>query len=338
MKRRPFIILLTALTGCNATGSNTSQQQTQTEAVADTAVPTATPGQATKTSTATNTPTETEQPAPTTTETETATPTAAEKRAARAIEDAQRSLTSVINVFTDGYGKELTGVTASSINILRNDYELETVLADAQDDYTDAASLAETKAQENLVEQIRNCWQFLRLTKQTQAKVVGGYQHLVSAREAFKQVEPQSAKTAINQLASERQAARTRFETLTDETSVEVASAVSRLSETEFNNKIAQLDSDISTYGKMNGPLQEFAEGINWLRIAQAELENENRVVARAEENANRALRKLRDARSAIDDLIENSGEHMTLVPMLKSLNKVASNKIEEAQEVKSEY
>jgi hypothetical protein len=96
MERRPFIVLLTALTGCNATGSNTSQQQTQTEAVADTAVPTATPGQATKTSTATNTPTETEQPAPTTTETETATPTAAEN-ARDYLRSAHRKLSLVRN-------------------------------------------------------------------------------------------------------------------------------------------------------------------------------------------------------------------------------------------------
>jgi hypothetical protein len=336
MKRRPFIVLLTALTGCNAMGSNTSQQQTQTDATTDTAAPTETPAQATKTSTATNTPTQTEQPEPTATET--ATPTAAEKRAARAIEDAQSALTSVINTFTDGYGKELTSVTASSTEFSGNNYDLEVALADAQDDYTNAVSMAETSDQEQLAKQIENCWQFLRLTKQTQTEVVRGYQHLVSTREAFKQVEPQSAKTAINQLASERQTARTQFETLTDETTVKIASAVPRLSETEYNNKIAQLDSDISTYKKLNGPLQEFAEGVNWLRIAQAELEGEDRVVARAEENANRALRTLRDARSAIDELIESSGEHMTLVPMLKSLNTVASNKIDEAQEVKSTY
>jgi hypothetical protein len=339
MKRRPFIVLLTALTGCNAIGSNTSQQQA--EGVTSTAVSTETPGQPSRTATATNTPTETEQPAqtPTKTETETATPTEAEKRAAQAIQDAQGSLVSLINIFTDGYGKELTSVTASSTEFLKTGYEFEVALADAQDDYTNAASVAETKDQQQLAERIKNCWQFLRLTKRTQTEVVRGYQHLVSVREAFKQVKPQSAKTAIDQLSSERQTARTQFENLTEKSTVEVAAAVPRVSEAEYNNKIDQLGSDISTYKRLDSVLREFAEGINRLRVAQAELENEEyRVMARAEENADRALDLLRDARSDIDDLTENAGEHMTLVPMLKSLSTVASNKIEEAKEVKSEY
>jgi hypothetical protein len=334
MNRRTFVVLLGTVTGCSALpspdGSGEASMGTQTatsrpDATTATETPTAAP-------TETATRTATEEPPPT--ETETPTPTAAEERGAAALDRAEQALTDIVETFTAEYGSELTAVDATSVEFLSLDYELQLAFADAQGAYTDARQVAANAEQEQRAAWMSDCWQFLQGARKTQTEVVQGYVRLDRAREAFEAAEPDPARTAIDELATRRRRASTRYEQLQAESTAEAASVIGPISVEEYQNKLAQLDADIDIYHELNGTLDEFAEGIKWFKLAEIEFDEENRNVQDAENKAETAEDILYDVTSDLRSIIKAADDNTTLVPMVKELRAVALDKAETASEM----
>ncbi len=339
MNRRTFVVLLGAVAGCNSTASPGPSSETATSTRTRTATSTSTP-QATETGTpeptaeSTEAPTETETPEPT--ETETPEPTEAERRATREIEQAKAQLTDVVETFTGDYGSELTAVTAASPDFLDLSYDLQTALADAQQAYADAENAAATEAQVRTADRLEGCWHFLDDARDAQMRVVEAYTQLASARDAFEDHDPDTARTAAEQMQTRRQQASGRFETLKAESSAEDASVIDSISETEYQNKVAQFEADIGVYEDLDDTLDDFVEGIKWFRLAIIEYEKDDRNVQDAESKANEARREIASARNSLNGMLGELGDDTTLKPILKSLRSIASDKAKKADEMGS--
>jgi hypothetical protein len=331
MNRRTFVVLLGAVAGCNAASSSDPSNGTQTAARTSTQTATSTP-RPTETGTPTSTaPTETEQPPPTETETETATPTDAERRAARQIEQAKTRLTDVVETFTGDYGSELTDVTASSTDFLDASYELQTQLADAQQAYTEAEDAAASTEQTETAERLQGCWHFLDDARDTQMEVVDAYSHLANARDAFDDNDPETGRTAAEQVQTVRRRAANRYQTLQAESTATDAAVLDAISESEYQRKLAQFEADIGVYEDLEDTLDEFAEGIKWYKLAIIEFQEDDRNVQDAEDKADNARDILSDVSNALTAIIKDLGDDTTLRPMLKSLRSIASEKARNA-------
>jgi hypothetical protein len=331
MNRRTFVVLLGAVAGCNAASSSDPSNGTQTAARTSTQTATSTP-RPTETGTPTSTaPTETEQPPPTETETETATPTDAERRAARQIEQAKTRLTDVVETFTGDYGSELTDVTASSTDFLDASYELQTQLADAQQAYTEAEDVAASTEQTETAERLQGCWHFLDDARDTQMEVVDAYSHLANARDAFENNDPETGRTAAEQVQTVRRRAANRYQTLQAESTATDAAVLETISESEYQRKLAQFEADIGVYEDLEDTLDEFAEGIKWYKLAIIEFQEDDRNVQDAEDKADNARDILSDVSNALTAIIKDLGDDTTLRPMLKSLRSIASEKARNA-------
>jgi hypothetical protein len=331
MNRRTFVVLLGAVAGCNAASSSDPSNGTQTAARTSTQTATSTP-RPTETGTPTSTaPTETEQPPPTETETETATPTDAERRAARQIEQAKTRLTDVVETFTGDYGSELTAVTASSTDFLDASYELQTQLADAQQAYTEAEDAAASTEQTETAERLQGCWHFLDDARDTQMEVVDAYSHLANARDAFEDNDPETGRTAAEQVQTVRRRAANRYQTLQAESAATDAAVLDAISESEYQRKLAQFEADIGVYEDLEDTLDEFAEGIKWYKLAIIEFQEDDRNVQDAEDKADNARDILSDVSNALTAIIKDLGDDTTLRPMLKSLRSIASEKARNA-------
>lgn len=331
MNRRTFVVLLGAVAGCNAASSSDPSNGTQTAVRTSTQTATSTP-RPTETGTPTSTaPTETEQPPPTETETETATPTDAERRAARQIEQAKTRLTDVVETFTGDYGSELTDVTASSTDFLDASYELQTQLADAQQAYTEAEDAAASTEQTETAERLQGCWHFLDDARDTQMEVVDAYSHLANARDAFDDNDPETGRTAAEQVQTVRRRAANRYQTLQAESAATDAAVLDAISESEYQRKLAQFEADIGVYEDLEDTLDEFAEGIKWYKLAIIEFQEDDRNVQDAEDKADNARDILSDVSNALTAIIKDLGDDTTLRPMLKSLRSIASEKARNA-------
>lgn len=331
MNRRTFVVLLGAVAGCNAASSSDPSNGTQTAVRTSTQTATSTP-RPTETGTPTSTaPTETEQPPPTETETETATPTDAERRAARQIEQAKTRLTDVVETFTGDYGSELTDVTASSTDFLDASYELQTQLADAQQAYIDAEDAAASTEQTETAERLQGCWHFLDDARDTQMEVVDAYSHLANARDAFENNDPETGRTAAEQVQTVRRRAANRYQTLQAESTATDAAVLDAISESEYQRKLAQFEADIGVYEDLEDTLDEFAEGIKWYKLAIIEFQEDDRNVQDAEDKADNARDILSDVSNALTAIIKDLGDDTTLRPMLKSLRSIASEKARNA-------
>jgi hypothetical protein len=331
MNRRTFVVLLGAVAGCNAASSSDPSNGTQTAVRTSTQTATSTP-RPTETGTPTSTaPTETEQPPPTETETETATPTDAERRAARQIEQAKTRLTDVVETFTGDYGSELTDVTASSTDFLDASYELQTQLADAQQAYTEAEDAAASTEQTETAERLQGCWHFLDDARDTQMEVVDAYSHLANARDAFDDNDPETGRTAAEQVQTVRRRAANRYQTLQAESTATDAAVLDAISESEYQRKLAQFEADIGVYEDLEDTLDEFAEGIKWYKLAIIEFQEDDRNVQDAEDKADNARDILSDVSNALTAIIKDLGDDTTLRPMLKSLRSIASEKARNA-------
>jgi phage shock protein A len=180
---------------------------------------------------------------------------------------------------------------------------------------------------------MRGCWEFLRNTIRTQTEVITAYEYLISARDAFEQVESRAASDAIANFETVRGRADSRYQDVLGSTAEE-ASIIPPISASEYQQKVAQFEADIGVYTDLDDALEKFVEGTKWLGYAKSESEGENRNVKRALEQANEAEKRLRSARRELSDLIDSTGADTTLVPTLNELRSVATAKIEEAEEV----
>lgn len=271
---------------------------------------------------------------PETPETPTATPTEAERRGLRALATAERELTDLLRLLTDGYGSELTDVTASSADILNLGIDYQVAIADAQKAYLNAQKAAANGDQRTTAERMVNCWHFLRQTKETQSEVVRGYLHLETARDAFDRVDAQAARNAIDGLATNRRRATTRYGTLVERSTAEDASVIEAITVSEYEDKLAQLDDDISVYRELDDTLRTFAEGIAWLRRAQIRLDGENKNWSAARDFAEKAEEPLETAREDLRDLLDTAGEMYTLELMLQSLRAITGEKLDEVEDI----
>ncbi|WP_318568633.1 hypothetical protein [Salinigranum marinum] len=339
MDRRQFVYLIGLLAGCNASTSiadtNNAQPTSATRSPppSPAATPTRTP---TTSSTPTATPQDTETPTeepPEPTPEETETPTEFEVRGSQQLAEAERALTNVVDTFTDGYGSELTDVTASSTEFLNSTRDFQLVLARAQEEYIEASNAAGNRTQQTTADRMRGCWEFLRNTIRTQTEVITAYEYLISARDAFEQVEARAANDAIANFETARGRADSRYQDVLGSTAEE-ASVIPPISVSEHQQKVAQFEGDIGVYTDLDDALGEFAEGVKWLGYAKSEVDGENRNVKRAIEQATEAEKRLRSARRGLSDLIDSTGEDTTLVPTLNELRSVATAKIEEAEEI----
>lgn len=336
MNRRTFVVLLGAVAGCNSVASPEPSSETPTAVPTRTRTTTSTP-RATETGTpasteaptSTDAPTETEQASPT--ETETPEPTGPERRAARRIEQAKAQLTDVVETFTGEYGSELTAVTAASPDFLGLSYELRTELADAQGAYVEAGNAAATAEQTRTANRLKGCWHFLGDARDTQMRVVEAYTELASARDAFEDNDPTTGRTAAEQMQTRRRQAANRLQTLRAASSLEDASVIDSISESEYQNKLAQFEADIGVYEDLDDTLDEFAEGIKWFRLAKIEFEKDDRNVQNAESKANDARVVLADVSNTLTSMLDSLGDDTSLKPELKSLRSLASEKAREA-------
>ncbi|WP_192918634.1 hypothetical protein [Salinigranum salinum] len=339
MNRRRFVLLFGLFAGCNTRlpGGETTDESPPTEPPSTARPPTETSTPAATTApTASATPTAeptdepTEEPSPT----RTRTPTEAEIRGTERLARAERELTEVIEVFTGAYGTELTDVTASSTNVLKQDYQLQRSLAAAQKAYVEASRRAATPEQEARAEMMSACWQFLRRLVETQFAVVQGYQHLVAARTEFEGDDASAGRDEIDALQTDRSRADNHYQNALASASAEEVSVIEVVTITEYQTKTAQLEADIETYGDLEGTLRTFADGIKWLKSAKAEFYREDRHVPRAREHADEAVPLLKEARNELKTIHDNAGEAYTLAETINSFRTLANEKIDEAQAI----
>jgi hypothetical protein len=335
MNRRKFVVLLGAVAGCNAVPTPDRRQETPTRTPPGTPTdaPTATPTESAPTATPTETATE-EPPPQSETETETATPTQAERLGAERLEAAAAALTDVVDTFTGEYGSELTAVTADSTEFTGYEYELQVDFAAAQEAYVEARNAAANPDQRRTADRMRGCWKFLVDASDTQFRVVEGYERLAAARDAFENVEPDAAGSAVEDLATKRRQAASEFDHLQSESSVDAAAVIGSISAEEYEKKLSQFDADIGIYRDLDDTLQEFVQGIEWFKLARVEFEEEDRNVQNAEEKADNAREVLSDVSSQLDDMVDDAADAATLVPILKSLRSIASEKAETAADM----
>jgi hypothetical protein len=225
-------------------------------------------------------------------------------------------------------------VTAESTGFPQSPYALQVAFADAQKAYTEAGDVAANDEQVRTADRLQGCWQFLDGTRATQKAVVETYSHVTTARDAFKRVEPEAGREAANAVDTRSRRAATRYRSLSSGSTVEEATAVSAISETEYQNKLVQFEADVGVFEDLRGILPDFAEGIRLLKLARIEFERDGRDVSRADQLADDATDMLGGVTEELDSMVDNAGEDTTLVPVLKSLRSVASNKAEAASDL----
>lgn len=346
MKRRKFVGIAGILGGVSLfaldIGSNEaprpqSEQTSRLVTATETSVPTAeaTPETATTTAEPTSspeeTPTQTEEP------TETETPTAAERRGQQYLAEAEVALTELLELYTGEYGSELTDVTASSTDIETSTRVLSEI-AEAQDAYVDAQNAAANQEQRLRADRMAGCWEFLSNLIRTQSTIGTGYEQLETTYAEFEGNNPEQARSVINNLGTTQGRAQRQLQTIKDETTVEDASVIEAISPDEYQNKIAQLESDIGTYDDLQGPLETFTEGINWLRIAEGEINSDNRDVSDAIDWAENAKELLEDAEQEVSSVRSDIGPQGSLKPILSRFTSLASEKIDAADAIIDRY
>jgi exonuclease VII small subunit len=257
-----------------------------------------------------------------------------EVRGLETLQNADRKVTAVVSAFTDGYGTELTDVTATSVDFLRSEYDVRLALAAAQKDYVKASRRAANAEQETRAAQLVACWQFLRHATGTQVAVVEAYEQLAGALADFERDFHEGGVNAADEIqtlltAADRGLADIRAVSTADDTA-----AVSAISAEEYEAKVAQFEADVGAYHDLDGAVREFAEGIKWLRRAKAYDSGGDRNVQKARDAAEDARNTLRSARRSIDAVRSRAGDDTSLTPVLLAFRELAFVKTDEANEI----
>ncbi|WP_380677865.1 hypothetical protein [Salinigranum sp. GCM10025319] len=302
-----------------------------------TATPEPTPTEAPTPEAATQTPelppTETSEPDEET-QTPTETPTQAEQRAQQQLSQTEQALIDIVDLYTRGYGSELTDVTASSTDFEGLSTNMQIAFADAQDDYTSAVSLAANAEQRGTADRMQGCWQFLRQAIRTQEVVVEGYEHLDTIYDELERNNDSPAGLELDKLGTTRGRANRRYETLRNESTAEAASVIEPISIAEYENKLAQFEADITAYGDVEEPLRTIIDGVSWLSNAQSEMDKDERNVQTALTWARRAKDELRRGRSELNSMRNDMADPATIGPLLKSFASLVGEKIDEANAI----
>ncbi|AUV84153.1 hypothetical protein C2R22_21475 (plasmid) [Salinigranum rubrum] len=250
------------------------------------------------------------------------------------LESADQRFTAVVEAFIGQYGGEITDVTAASTDLVSSMYGIRIALAKAQDGYINAADSAANQDQRVQADQMARCWQFLRHTIQTQLAVVEGYIELMDAFEAFEQDSHEVAASHTgNFVKTQRLAVRRHGDLLQSATAQDMV-AIESVSEEQYEAKINQLASDIAVYAELDDALQDFIEGIKFLRQGKAWIYTEDRHVSRAKDAAKDARTHLRSARKKLEAIRRTSGDSTTLDPTVLSLRTLAVEKTKESQTI----
>jgi exonuclease VII small subunit len=257
-----------------------------------------------------------------------------EVRGLETLRNADRKITAVVRAFTDGYGTELTDVTATSVGFLRSEYDVRLALAAAQKDYVKAGQRAANAEQETSAAQLVACWQFLRHATGTQVAVVEAYEHLASALADFERDFYEGGVGAADEIRTLLTAADRGLADIRAVSTVDDIAAVSAISAEEYEAKVAQFEADVGAYHDLDGAIREFAEGIKWLRRAKAYDTGADRNVQKARDAAKDARDALRSARRSVDGVRSRAGDDTSLTPVLLAFRELASAKTGEATEI----
>jgi hypothetical protein len=257
-----------------------------------------------------------------------------ELRAEHRLSRANAKLAAVVAAFTDGYGTELTDVTAASVGFLRSQYDIRVALADAQGAYVDAEKAAANAEQRRRAAGMVACWQFLRSATETQVALVEGYEQLRAAAEAFDRNYAEGGATAADRLERLRTGAERSLEALDAASSVADAEAVGAISAAEYEGKVAQFAADVALYRALDEALRTFVEGSTWLRRANGWYYGDDRHVRNAKDAAAEARDALRSARRLLDAARADAGDDATATPVVSALSDLAAEKITEAEAI----
>lgn len=261
--------------------------------------------------------------------------TDSEIRGRETLANADRKITAVVDAFTDGYGTELTDVTASSSGFVNSVYDVRLALAAAQKDYIKASSRAANAEQETAAAQLTACWQFLRHTTQTQLDVVHAHEQLVSALASFEGDDSDGGVNAADEIRILLKSADNSFEDALTASSADDTAAVSSISVEEYEAKVAQFEADIAIYHELDGVVRDFADGVKWLRWAKAHYYGEIRNAQKAKDEAKEAWETLRTTRRDLDAMRKSASDDATLTDTLLVFRELASLKMDEADEIR---
>lgn len=308
MERRSFLALLaTGVAGCSSTGQPTpTARDTRTE------TPTATATR-TQTATATETPTRTA----------TETPTAAEVEARAAIDEVRSTLGAAVERYR-GAGETMLATDASTEGF--DDRQIQHAVAEAERELATAREAAATERQERVVERLDMVRQFLRTATETQVALIGAYRRLEEARDAFEATSGSAADRSVDQMDVQRRIARAPYATLAEETNAEATAVLADVDASTYRAKREQFDAEMRAFGRLYGPLDEFAGGVGQLEAARALRRNGS--TAEAEAAAERAAERFEGVSSSLASLADSFGTPAdSLVEMTRQLSSLAATK-----------
>jgi len=216
----------------------------------------------TPTSTETDTPTETPTETPTDTPTETAadTPSPAERRAAEQLDTARGHLSDALGQYTSFAGEEATlldvnaTVDVTSPNVTNRVREARTALDEVPSGASDE--------QQTTVDQLRVVAAFLANAVRCQDELFDAYDECTFVVDRIYAERFGGIGDDISRLRSERDAARSAFQTLQSETDAASMEAFDDIDGETYTQKLDQMASEVTAFDTLAGALDSFRRGM----------------------------------------------------------------------------